>query len=72
MAASSLRHHMERSHGIVLTRVREVDVGGGGPETYKLLFLRILKSVECLVEGCPERGKTPGRLRDNFMYLHWK
>ena len=39
MAASSIRHHMERSHGIVLTQIREVDVGEGGPETYKVSFL---------------------------------
>ena len=58
MAASSLRHHMERSHGIVLTRVREVEVGGGGPETYKVSFPRILKLVECPMEGCPARGKN--------------
>ena len=23
------------------------------------------------MEGCPERGKTLGRLREHFMYRHW-
>ena len=72
MAPSSLQHHTERSHGILLPQVRGVDVGGGGPEIYKVLFPRILKLVECPVEGRPERAKPPGRLRDNFMYRHWK
>ena len=35
-------------------------------------FLRILKSVECPVEGCPARENTLGRLRENFMCQHWK
>ena len=34
MAASSLRHHLERAHGRVLPQVRGVDVGGGGLEVY--------------------------------------
>ena len=28
--------------------------------------------VECLAEGRPAREKTPGRLRENFMFWHWK
>ena len=30
VAASSLRHHVERSHGISLPQTRGVNVGGGG------------------------------------------
>ena len=63
---------MESSHGIVLPHVRGVEVGGGGPEIYMVLFLRILKLVECPVEGFPERAKTPGILGENFMYGQWK
>ena len=37
-----------------------------------MLFPRILKLVECPAYGCPERAKTPGRLREYFMYQHWK
>ena len=72
MAASYLIHHMERSHGIVMPQVRGLDIGGRGPYIYKVLFPRILKSVECLVEGCPERSNTPGRMRGHLMYPHWK
>ena len=46
MDASSMRHHMERSHGKVLQQVRGVDVGGGGQEFYKDFFPRILNLVE--------------------------
>ena len=34
------KHHMERSHGIVLPQIRGVDVGEGGMETYKVSSLR--------------------------------
>ena len=50
MVESSLRHHMERSHGILLNHIRGVDVGGRGPETYKVSFSRVLMSVECPLE----------------------
>ena len=36
IAASSLQHHMERSHGRVLPKVRGVDVGRGGLKVYKV------------------------------------
>ena len=72
MAASSLRHHTERAHGRVLPQVRGVDVGGGGLEVYKVSFPRIIKSVDCPVERCPSKAKTPGRLRRYLMFCHWK
>ena len=72
MAASSLWHQMERSHGRLLPQLRGVDVGVGGLEVYKVSFYRILKSEEFPVEGCPAKAKTPGRLRENFMFRHWK
>ena len=62
MPASSLRHHMERSHVIVMPQNRGVDVGGGGPEIYVVYFPRILKSVECPLEGCTARRTTQGGL----------
>ena len=68
MTASSLWHHMHMSHGIVMPLIIGVNIGGGGPETYKVLFLQILKLVDCPVEGCPARVKTPRRMRDSFMY----
>ena len=57
MAASSLWHHMERAHGILLPQVRGVDVRGGGLEVYNLSFPRILKLVDCPVEGFPAKAK---------------
>ena len=48
-----------------------MDVEGGGSDIYKVSFPRIIKSVECPVEGCPARAKTPGRLRKHLMYRHW-
>ena len=69
MAASSLRHHIERAHGRVLPQVRGVDVRGGGLEVYKVSFPWILKSVDCLVEGCPDKAKSPGRLRENLCFV---
>ena len=35
-------------------------------------FPQVLKYVACPVDGCPERSHNPGRLRNNFMYRHWK
>ena len=59
---------MERLHGRVFLQVQGVDVEVGGLEVYKVSFPRILKFVECLVKGCPARGKNPRRLRENFMF----
>ena len=50
MAAPSIHHHMEMSHGIVLPYSRGVDVSIGGTDKYIVYFLRILKPVECPVE----------------------
>ena len=32
----------------------------------------ILNLVDCPVDGCPYEAKNPGRLRENFMFRHWK
>ena len=67
MLVSSLRHHMERSHSIVLAQTKGVDVRGGGAETYVVSFSWILKSVEYPVEGNPGKGKHP---RETAGVLH--
>ena len=41
MAASSLRYHMEISHGIILPQIRSLDFAGGGSETYMVPFPHI-------------------------------
>ena len=63
---------MEIAHGRVLTYVRGVYIRGVGLEIYKVSFPRILKSVDCLVKGCKAKAKTPGRLREKFIFCHWK
>ena len=44
-AESSLRHHTERTHGIVLIQTRGVDVGRGEPEIYMVYFPQVLHSA---------------------------
>ena len=68
MDSSSLQHHTESSHGMVLPQIMGVDVGGGGMYTYKVLMQRNLKLVECTVEVCAARANITGRLREHFMY----
>ena len=57
MAASYLQHHMERAHGRVLLQLRGLDVWVVGMEIYRVSFTWILKSVDCPVEGCPDKAK---------------
>ena len=45
MAASSLCHHMEITHSIVLPHTQGVDIVGGGPEICVVSFPRELNSV---------------------------
>ena len=49
-----------------------MNVGGGGLKVYKVSFSRILKLVDCPVEGCLAKAKTPGRLREHFMFCRCK
>ena len=72
MASSSLRHHMERSHGNILTHILGLDVGGGGLEMCVVLLPRVLTVMKISVEGCLERAHNPGRICENFMYSHGK
>ena len=72
MAESSIFHHIEISHGIVLPQIRDVDIGGGGLQTYVVSFPQILNMVEFPVEGCPARENNLARLHENSMYRHWK
>ena len=70
--ASSLHHHMEISHGIIMKQTRRSDVRGGVPETYMVYLSHVLKSVVWLVDGCTVRAHNPGIIREHFMYIHQK
>ena len=63
MSASSLQNHIYIAHVILFPQVKGVEVGGGGLEVYKVSYPRVLKLVECPVEGFPTKAKTSGRLR---------
>ena len=72
MVVSSLCPHMERTHGRVLPHTREVDVGGGGLEKYVVSFPQVLKLVVFPIDRSLASANNPGRLREQFMYRHWK
>ena len=71
VAASSLKHHMERLHGICVPQMRGVDERVGGSTTYVVSFTRVLKLVKCLVPGCLTVVHSGGQLQENFMYQHF-
>ena len=70
--ASSLRNHMERKHGKILTQTCGMGVRVGRAENCVVSFPCVLTSVACPVEGCPTKAHNPGRLREHFMYRHCK
>ena len=41
-------------------------------DIYMVSFPRVLKLAACPVDGCMARTHNPGRLREHFMYCHWK
>ena len=68
VAASYLKTHMARSHGICIHQTRGVDGVGGGPTTYVVPSPKVLQEVRCPVPGCPAVAHSAGRLREHFMY----
>ena len=72
MAESSLSNNMEITHEMSLDQTWEVETGGGGSDTYVVYLPRVLTLVVCTVEWLPARGQKLGRLREHFMYRHWK
>ena len=72
MESYSLQHYVASIHGGSVAQNQDVDTGGGGRETYRVSFPRVLTLAACLVEVFPEMSHTPGRLQEHFMYLHWK
>ena len=53
VAASYLKAHMVRVHGICVPQMRGIDDVGGGPTTYVMSFPKVIKEVRCPVPGCP-------------------
>ena len=72
MAESSLRHKMKRTHRIFLPHTQGVDVSRGGLDIYVVYFPLLLKLVACLLDGYLAQANNSGRLREHFMYWHWK
>ena len=71
VAASYLKAHMMRTHGICVPQMGRVDEVGGGPTTYVVSFPKVLQEVRCPVSGCPEVAHSTGRLRKHFMFCHF-
>ena len=72
VAQSSLKHHRSSQHGICVPQTRGVDEKGEGPDTYVMSFPGILQSVRCPVPGCPAVCHSAGRLREHFMFRHFR
>ena len=72
VAASYLKAHMARSHGICVPQMRRFDEVGGGPTKYVVSFPKVLQEVRCPVPGCPEVVHSAGRLHKHFMYRHYR
>ena len=72
VVVSSLRHHMEQSHGVILPHMQVVDMGRVGPTTYMFSFPRILKLVVFPVPGCPEIAHSIFRMQEHIMYIHFR
>ena len=63
---------MVRHHGVSVTQTREFEKGGGETATYVVPPPRVLKTVKCPVPGCQAVVHITSRLRENFMYKHFR
>ena len=54
-----------------MKQTQGVDIGRGGLDTYVVYLPRVMKSVACPVEGCPEKAKNLKIIIDHLMYKHW-
>ena len=72
VAASYLKAHMASSHGICFPHIRGVDEVGGGPTTYVVSFPKVLQEVRCPVPGFPVVAHITVRLREHFMFCHFR
>ena len=72
VVASYLKAHTASSHGIYVSQTRGVHEVGGGLTTYVVSFPRVLQEVIYPVPGFPAVAHSAGRLRENFMYFHFR
>ena len=72
VAASYLKAHMAKIHGIFFPQTRVVDEVGGVPTTYVVSFPKVIQEVRCPVPGCPVVSHSAGRLREHFMFCHFR
>ena len=72
VAASDLKAHMARSHGICVHHTRGYDEVRGRPTTYMMSLPKVLQEVRCPVPGCPAVEHSAGRLFKNFMFCPFR
>ena len=63
---------MARSHSICVPHTRGVYEVGVGMSTYVVSFPRVLHEAKFPVPGCPPVAHSSGRLREHFMYCHFR
>ena len=63
MAASSLRKHMERTHGMILAQTREAGNAVEERDTYVVSFTQVLHSVVHTVEEVTSEGSHTGKTK---------
>ena len=59
-------------HNDITLTSEGVDERGKGPSTYVVSFPKIIQSVRCPVPGCPARAHSARRLREHFMFRHFR
>ena len=72
MADSSLRQHMERTHGILFLQVRGRGRRGRRTGVIQGVVPSYSKVGGLPGGGMPGQGKKTRRLRKFFMFCHWK
>ena len=45
---------------------------GGVPTTYVVSFPKVLQEIRCPVSGCPDVTPITGRLREHFIFCHFR
>ena len=64
----SLKHHMERLHGICFPQTKGVDKGGGGGDHICGVLPQGVEFGKYPVKGFPAVAHNAGRLGEVFMY----